>query len=172
VYNGGQVFFGEMIGTAILVWNVFATIDIPTGDGGVLGVYPIAMSVMVAHLFLLPIDGCSINPTRSFGPHVVASWAGIPGTYFKQHYMFWFGPLTGAAVATLLYEYGWLKPAEREGAKDMDTTLFMADKTRDGVAGNEDANNVSTNVNDEAVEPVEEGMVSSPLQDEEDIDVA
>ena len=31
---------------------------------GALGVYPIAMSVMVAHLFLLPIDGCSINPSR------------------------------------------------------------------------------------------------------------
>lgn len=57
----------------LLVYNVFATIDIPTPGGGPLGVFPIAMSVMVAHLFLLPIDGCSINPTRSFGPSLVAA---------------------------------------------------------------------------------------------------
>ncbi len=103
VFTGGQVFFAEMLGTMLLVYNVFATIDIPGGGGGNLGVYPIAMSVMVAHLFLLPIDGCSINPTRSFGPSLVASWAGIGGKYFHQQYMFWFGPLFGAALAAIIY---------------------------------------------------------------------
>ena len=63
-FNGGQVFFAEMLGTMLLVFNVFSTVDIPIIGVGALGVYPIAMSVMVAHLFLLPIDGCSINPTR------------------------------------------------------------------------------------------------------------
>ena len=29
-------------------------------------------------------------------------------------------------------EYGSLKPKKREGALDMDTTLFMADKVREG----------------------------------------
>jgi glycerol uptake facilitator-like aquaporin len=69
------------------VYTVFATIDIPTPGGGPLGVFPIAMSVMVAHLFLLPIDGCSINPTRSFGPSLIAAMAGIGGTYYHQQYM-------------------------------------------------------------------------------------
>jgi glycerol uptake facilitator-like aquaporin len=68
-----------------------------------LGVYPIAMSVMVAHLFLLPIDGCSINPTRSFGPSLVATWAKIPGTYYHQQPMFWFAPMFGAVVAAFFY---------------------------------------------------------------------
>ena len=103
VFTGGQVFFAEMLGTTLLIWNVFSTIDIPTGDGGPLGVYPIAMSVMVAHLFLIPIDGCSINPTRSFGPSTVASWAGIEGIYYHQQYMFWFGPLFGATLAAFVY---------------------------------------------------------------------
>lgn len=76
VFTGSQVFLAEMMGTMLLVYNVFATIDIPTAGGGPLGVFPIAMSVMVAHLFLLPIDGCSINPTRSFGPSLVAAMAG------------------------------------------------------------------------------------------------
>ncbi|CAM9421261.1 unnamed protein product, partial [Ectocarpus fasciculatus] len=76
VFTGGQVFFAEMVGTMLLVYNVFATIDIPAEGGGALAQFPISMAVLVAHLFLLPIDGCSINPTRSFGPSLVASWAG------------------------------------------------------------------------------------------------
>jgi MIP family channel proteins len=103
VFTAGQVFFAEMFGTSILVYTVFATIDIPTKGGGALGVYPIAMSVMVAHLFLLPIDGCSINPTRSFGPALVAAWAGIAGPFYKQQYMFWFAPLFGAGMAAIIY---------------------------------------------------------------------
>ena len=103
VFSGGQVFFAEMMGTMTLVYCVFATIDIPSEGGGPLGVYPIAMSVMIAHLFLLPIDGCSINPTRSFGPSLVAACAGIDGSYYHQQYMFWFAPMIGAAVAAIIY---------------------------------------------------------------------
>ena len=103
VFTGGQVFFAEMVGTMLLMYNVLATIDIPYEGGGPLGAFPIAMSVLVAHLFLLPIDGCSINPTRSFGPSLVAAWAGIGGRYYHQQYMFWFGPLFGAAAAAIIY---------------------------------------------------------------------
>ena len=103
VFTGGQVFFAEMLGTSLLMFNVLSTIDIPTEGGGPLGVYPIAMSVMVAHLFLLPIDGCSINPTRSFGPAVVARWANIAGPFSHQQAMFWFAPMFGAVVAALVY---------------------------------------------------------------------
>jgi glycerol uptake facilitator-like aquaporin len=97
------VFFAEMLGTMLLLFNVLSTIDIPKEGGGALGVYPIAMSVTVAHLFLLPIDGCSINPTRSFGPSLVAAWAGISGDYYHQQYMFWFGPMIGGALASVIY---------------------------------------------------------------------
>lgn len=34
--------------------------------------FAIGMVVFCAHAVLLPVDGCSINPTRSFGPAVVA----------------------------------------------------------------------------------------------------
>lgn len=107
-FTAGQVFFAEMLGTMLLMFNVLSTIDIPGGGGGALGIYPIAMSVMVAHLFLIPIDGCSINPTRSFGPSLVAVWAGIGGKYISQQYLFWFGPLFGAGMAAFLYgEFGF-----------------------------------------------------------------
>lgn len=103
VFNGGQVWFAEALGTMLLMFNVLSTVDIPTEGAGPLGVFPIAMSVMVAHLFLLPIDGCSINPSRSFGPAVVAQWAGIPGTYAHQQPVFWFGPMFGAVLAAAIY---------------------------------------------------------------------
>eukprot|EP00349_Pseudokeronopsis_sp_Brazil_P006907 CAMPEP_0202968708 /NCGR_PEP_ID=MMETSP1396-20130829/14117_1 /ASSEMBLY_ACC=CAM_ASM_000872 /TAXON_ID= /ORGANISM="Pseudokeronopsis sp., Strain Brazil" /LENGTH=326 /DNA_ID=CAMNT_0049695329 /DNA_START=45 /DNA_END=1021 /DNA_ORIENTATION=+ len=130
VFTGGQVFLAEMMGTMLLVYNVFATIDIPTAGGGPLGVYPIAMSVMVAHLFLLPIDGCSINPTRSFGPSLVAAMAGIGGRYYHQQYMFWFAPLIGAAITAIIYEYAPLKPKKREGKENMEAAIFLATKKR------------------------------------------
>jgi len=57
----------------------------------------IGLAVLVAHLLLIPIDGCSINPARSFGPAVVAgSWV--------DHWVFWVGPMTGAAVAAVVYD--------------------------------------------------------------------
>jgi len=128
VFTGGQVFFAEMLATMLLMFNVLSTIDIPKEGAGPLGVFPIAMSVMIANLFLIPIDGCSINPTRSFGPAVVAQIAGIQGNYGPQQYMFWLAPLCGAGIAAYMYEYGSLKPDKFDGAKDMDTAVFLADK--------------------------------------------
>jgi len=71
--------------------------------GGALGIFPISMSVLVAHLYLIPIDGCSINPTRSFGPYLIASMVGHSGNWKNQQYMFWFAPMIGAAISTLIY---------------------------------------------------------------------
>jgi MIP family channel proteins len=126
IFTGGQVFLAEMMGTMILLYNVFATIDSPTAGGGRLGNYPIAMSVMVAHLFLIPIDGCSINPTRSFGPSLVAGFAGIGGPYMHQQYMFWFAPLIGATITAIIYEYAPLKQKKREGKGNMQDDLYLA----------------------------------------------
>merc|ERR1719473_644291 len=39
----------------------------PTG-----AVLSIGLTVFLAHLLLIPIDGCSINPTRTLGPNLVA----------------------------------------------------------------------------------------------------
>merc|ERR1712117_938630 len=34
---------------------------------------PIGLMVFLAHIVLIPVDGCSINPARSFGPAIVAA---------------------------------------------------------------------------------------------------
>ncbi len=40
---------------------------------------------------------CSVNPARSFGPAVVSRT-------FHEYWIFWVGPLTGAACAAVIYQ--------------------------------------------------------------------
>ncbi|XP_017534003.1 aquaporin-6 isoform X2 [Manis pentadactyla] len=42
--------------------------------------------------------GCSMNPARSFGPAVIIG-------KFTVHWIFWVGPLTGAVLASLIYNF-------------------------------------------------------------------
>eukprot|EP01035_Chromulina_nebulosa_P018642 gene18642-24383_t len=159
VFSGGQVFLAEMMGTMLLVYNVFATIDIPTEGGGPLGVYPIAMSVMVAHLFLLPIDGCSINPTRSFGPSLVAAMAGINGKYYHQQYMFWFAPMIGAALTAAIYEYAPLKPKKREGKESLADAVFLSSVKREDDQDDLSSDKLPTTVDNKSYNKVDNAQV-------------
>ena len=48
----------------------------------ILAPFAIGMSVFIIHLILIPVDGCSINPARSFGPAMVAR-------VFHDYWIFW-----------------------------------------------------------------------------------
>merc|ERR1719387_1446250 len=65
----------------------------------------IGFAVFLAHSVLIPIDGCSINPTRSFGPAVVARlrYGEKAAKGISDMWVFWVGPLTGAALAAGTY---------------------------------------------------------------------
>lgn len=47
-------------------------------------------------LYSYYITGGSLNPARSFGPAVIAS-------KWKDHYVYWVGPLLGVVLAGLFY---------------------------------------------------------------------
>ena len=93
-----------VMGTALLVYTVLesavnskAVTTASDGSKQNLAPIPIGLAVFCAHIVLIPITGCSINPTRSFGPSVVAgNW--------DNHWVWWVGPLTGALVAS----FAWL----------------------------------------------------------------
>ncbi|DBA89312.1 hypothetical protein WJX79_005286 [Trebouxia sp. C0005] len=63
----------------------------------VLAPLAIGLILFVCHLVAIPVDGYCVNPARGFGPAVVSRT-------FHRYWIFWVGPLTGAAVAAFIYQ--------------------------------------------------------------------
>jgi len=102
-FGVGRAFLGEVIGTFFLCMVVWETAVSPRSGAGANACVAIGFAVFLAHLMLLPIDGCSINPTRSFGTAVVAEMRRGCGTFadgaMRDLWVMWVGPLLGAALA-------------------------------------------------------------------------
>ncbi|XP_059628188.1 aquaporin TIP1-2 [Cornus florida] len=88
----------EIVMTFGLVYTVYATaVDPKKGDLGIIA--PIAIGFIVGANILVggAFDGGSMNPAVSFGPAVV-SWT------WTHHWVYWAGPLIGAAIAAIVYD--------------------------------------------------------------------
>ena len=85
----------EMVLSFGLVFVIFTT---AMDDKGLRNLAPLAigLAVLVENLFGIPITGASMNPARSFGPALV-TWE------WSNHWLYWAGPLLGAALAVLTY---------------------------------------------------------------------
>jgi len=95
---------GEIMGTFLLMYVVLQTACHSKSVGNrSQAALAIGLTVFLAHVMLIPIDGCSINPTRSFGPAVVAEIRSDK-SHFKDMWIFWVGPLAGAALAAGLFK--------------------------------------------------------------------
>jgi aquaporin TIP len=99
----------EIIITFGLVYTVYATAVDPRSKGGVGVLAPLAIGLIVAAniLFAGAFDGGSMNPARSFGPALVA-WD------FTDHWVYWAGPLIGAAIAAVVYQFIIISPSAHE----------------------------------------------------------
>ena len=94
----GQGLLMEIIISFALVFVIFATAIDPKAAAGNLAPLAIGLTVLVTHLLAVPITGASMNPARSFGPALVSgAWS--------DHWIYWLGPLIGAAIAGLVYRY-------------------------------------------------------------------
>lgn len=91
----------ELLGAALLSWVVLASGDVgtlpATRRSGALNPLAIGLAVFVAHLVLIPIDGCGLNPARSVGTAVVAG-------YYQDLWVFITAPCCGAVIALITYE--------------------------------------------------------------------
>jgi len=105
----GNALVGEMMGTFLLMYVVLETAVNPKNKAiAVNAPIAIGLAVFLAHSVLVPIDGCSINPTRSMGSAVAATirYSGDSekvGKIWKHMWVFWLGPLLGAGLAVAAY---------------------------------------------------------------------
>lgn len=110
----------EFMLTALLVFVVFSATDsvraATTAHIPVLAPLAIGLAVFIAHLAAIPLDGCSINPARSFGPAVVSG-------VWNDQWIFWVGPLSGGVFAGILYELVFRAELPAFGKKDEEAAL-------------------------------------------------
>lgn len=102
--NGVTVMQGllvEIVLTATLVMVIFGTAVDPKGPGTIAPI-AIGVTVLIIHLFAVPLTGAGVNPARSFGPALISgAW--------ENHWIYWVGPLIGGGIGGLLYEYVFMK---------------------------------------------------------------
>jgi MIP family channel proteins len=95
----GQAIGLELVLTFFLVSAVFGTAVSP--DAPRVGGFGIGLVLLFDILVGGPLTGAAMNPARAFGPAVVAGeWVG--------QLVYWIGPIAGAILAALLWEYGLL----------------------------------------------------------------
>ena len=105
----------EALGTFVLVWTIFAVAVNPRLGSGIAAPLYIGLAVGVVHFFLIPLTGSGINPARTFGPALGLPGAadGIPGRW-DDAWIYYIGPLLGAAAAALSYYMLFLKPDKND----------------------------------------------------------
>ncbi|XP_021859449.1 probable aquaporin TIP3-2 [Spinacia oleracea] len=94
-----QALILEIVLTFGLVYTVYATaIDPKRGSLGTIA--PLAIALIVGANILVggPFDGASMNPARAFGPALI-------GWRWRNHWIYWVGPLIGGGLAGLIYEF-------------------------------------------------------------------
>ncbi|KAF5471803.1 hypothetical protein F2P56_008570 [Juglans regia] len=96
----------EIIGTFVLVYTVLSTTDFKRNGRDshvpVLAPLPIGFAVFMVHLATIPITGTGINPARSFGAAVIY---GEDKAVWEDQWIFWVGPIIGAAIAAFYHQY-------------------------------------------------------------------
>lgn len=88
----GQALLAEVIGTALLVLVV---VKVAIHQRHVLGGLIVGLTITMVILAVGPQTGAALNPARAFGSAVVSGgWA--------NHWLYWAGPLAGAALGAAI----------------------------------------------------------------------
>ena len=66
----------------------------------------IGLTITIDVLMGGPLTGAAMNPARAFGPELV-------GDFWGEGWIYWLGPIIGALIAALAYEYLYLRPTRR-----------------------------------------------------------
>jgi len=100
-------FLLEAILTFFLVWAVFATAVDPRGTFKQIAGLAIGLTITFDALMGLGLTGAMMNPARAFGPQLVDD-------HWANWWVWYVGPIAGAAIAALVYEALYLGPPKPE----------------------------------------------------------
>jgi aquaporin Z len=99
IHLGAAGAFGaEVVLTFIFVLVVLAATS-RLGSPGLTGL-TVGLALTAVHLVGIPLTGTSVNPARSLGPALI-----VGHTALSQIWVFLLAPLTGGALAAVLYRY-------------------------------------------------------------------
>ena len=103
----GGAFIAETITTFFLMMAVWGTAVDPRAPK--IGGFGVGLTVTADILAIGPLTGAAMNPARAIGPALAATLFGAPATWtnpwWAHHWVYWLGPITGAVIATLLYQF-------------------------------------------------------------------
>jgi aquaporin Z len=96
--NAAAAFAVEVILTGLFVLVILAVTrkEAPAATAGL----AIGLTLVVVHLFGIPVDGTSVNPARSLGPALF-----VGGQALSQLWLFLLAPLVGGALAACLHRF-------------------------------------------------------------------
>jgi aquaporin Z len=108
--NSGMSTFGglvlEAILTFFLVWVIFGVAADPKSTHRPIAGLAIGLTITLDILIGGPLTGAAVNPARAFGPQLVES-------VWSDGWIYYVGPLAGAAAAALLYDLLYLRKVPR-----------------------------------------------------------
>jgi aquaporin TIP len=103
--NDARAFVVELVLTALLVWAVWATAVDPRGAFKSIAGLAIGLTITMDVFLGGPITGAAMNPARAFGPE-------LAGNTWSGWWIYWVGPIAGALLASVVYEYLYLRPPQ------------------------------------------------------------
>jgi MIP family channel proteins len=112
----GRCIVAEAFGTLLLCTAIFETAVTNKTNSGKNACIAIGFATFVAHILLLPIDGCSMNPTRSTGSAIVSKLRGCENLLeggLHDLWVMWVGPMIGAVFTGLPRNPAWVALAKR-----------------------------------------------------------
>jgi aquaporin TIP len=102
-FGAGKGLVVEIILTFLLVWAVFATAVDPRGAFKSIAGLAIGLTITIDVFMGGPLTGAAMNPARAFGPELV-------GNFWGEAWIYWLGPLIGASIAAVGYDWLYLRP--------------------------------------------------------------
>jgi aquaporin TIP len=104
-YPVGRALVLELIMTFFLVWAVFATAVDERGAFKAIAGLAIGLTISIDVFVGGPVTGAAMNPARAFGPELASG-------FWTNWWIYWIGPILGALIAALGYDYLYLRKTE------------------------------------------------------------